>query len=146
MSAKIAQSVETEQHISHADYSRAVLNILEDFGSEKAHLKGMQKAVLNILDDLAGEVDERTHLEERFRALLETAPDAIVIVDEAGRMVFVNAQTEKLFGYARSELLGQMVELLLPERFRGGHHQHRTRFGSDPQVRSMGTGLDLYGL
>jgi two-component system, sensor histidine kinase PdtaS len=124
---------------------RAVLNILEDSGDEKLQLQQMQKAVLNILDDLAGEMNERTRLEERFRALLETAPDAIVIVNEAGRIDLVNAQTEKLFGYARSELLGQLVELLLPERFRGRHPQHRARFDSDPRVRPMGADLELHG-
>src|SRR5438046_417380 len=124
---------------------RAVLNILEDSGAEKGHLEEMQKAVLNILDDLAGEMSERTRLEERFRALLETAPDAIVIVDDRGRMVLVNAQTEKLFGYARSELLGQPVELLLPERYRDRHPGHRTTFGRDPRMRPMGAELELYG-
>jgi PAS domain S-box-containing protein len=125
---------------------RAVLNILEDSRDEKLNLEQMQKAVLNILDDLGGEMDERTRLEERFRALLETAPDAIVIVDEAGRIVLVNAQTEKLFGFARSELLGQLVEVLLPERYRARHPQHRMRFSSDPRVRPMGTELELHGL
>jgi len=125
---------------------KAVLNILEDSGTEKLRLEEIQKAVLNILDDLAGEMGERTRLEERFRALLETAPDAIVIVNQAGRIVLVNAQTEKLFGYARSELLGQMVEVLLPERFRRHHPEHRTRFGADARVRPMGAELELFGL
>ena len=91
---------------------------------------------------------EHARLEERFRALLDTAPDAIVVVDELGRMFLVNAQTEKLFGYARSELLGQMVEMLLPERFRAGNPRHWMRFGSDPRAHPMSPSaeLDLYGL
>jgi len=124
---------------------KAVLNILDDSGAEKLRLEEMQKAVLNILDDLAGEMGERTRLEERFRSLLETAPDAIVIVDQEGRMVLVNAQTEKLFGYAREELLEQKVEILLPDRFRGNHPKHRMRFGADPRIRPMGAELELHG-
>lgn len=124
---------------------KAVLNILEDAGEEKLRLQEMQKAVLNILDDLAGEMGERTRLEERFRKLLETAPDAIVIVDQNGRIVLVNAQAENLFGFARDEMLGQMIEMLLPERFRDRHPQHRARFCADPQVRPMGGDLELQG-
>lgn len=123
----------------------AVLNILEDSGEEKLHLQQMQKAVLNILEDLAAEMRERSRLEERFRALLETAPDAIVIVNDAGRIVLVNARTEALFGYSRSDLLGQLVELLMPERFRMRHFQVRAQFALDARVRPMGADLELYG-
>lgn len=79
----------------------------------------------------------------RFQALLESAPDAIVIVDGAGRIVIANGQTERLFGYERAELIGQPLEMLLPERLRARHMQHRAFYVTEPHTRPMGTGLDL---
>lgn len=84
--------------------------------------------------------------EERFRGLLEAAPDAMVIVDDTGCIRLVNAQTEALFGYRREELLGRPVELLMPHRFRGHHTVHREGYAANRQVRPMGAGLDLHGL
>ena len=84
--------------------------------------------------------------EEKFRGLLESAPDAILLVDEAGRIALVNTQTERVFGYTRDELLGQPVEVLVPERFRSNHPAHRTGYAREPRVRSMGEGRELYGL
>ena len=77
-----------------------------------------------------------------FRGLLEFAPDAIVIVGE-GRIHLVNTQAEVMFGYERGELLGQPVEILLPERFKAVHAQHQGHYSAQPRTRSMGAGLDL---
>ena len=85
-------------------------------------------------------------LEDKFKSLLEAAPDAMVIVDQAGRILLVNSQTENLFGYAREEILGHNVEELVPQRFHAIHPSHRDGFFAEPRVRPMGAGLELYGL
>jgi protein-histidine pros-kinase len=85
-------------------------------------------------------------LQASFGDLLESVPDAIVVVDANGVIVMTNAQAEMLFGYAPRQLLGLSLEQLLPERFRGGHAAQRARFLAQPRNRPMGAGLDLYGL
>ena len=81
-----------------------------------------------------------------FRELINSAPDGMVVVNHEGRIVLVNSQTEKLFGYERAELLDQPIEILVPERLRGRHRGHQVGFMSRPQLRPMGTGSELYGL
>jgi PAS domain S-box-containing protein len=80
-----------------------------------------------------------------FERLMDAAPDAMVAVDRSGVIRLVNRQTEVLFGYARHELVGRAVEILIPEPFRGVHPSHRARYAADPQTRPMGAGLELSG-
>jgi PAS domain S-box-containing protein len=90
-------------------------------------------------------VNERRKIEQKFRNMLEAAPDAIVIIDRSGDIVLVNARTETLFGYDRVDLLGQKIELLLPPRYRTKYPAYRDRFFAAPKARPMGVGLELYG-
>ncbi|MCW5772421.1 MAG: PAS domain S-box protein [Rhodospirillaceae bacterium] len=83
--------------------------------------------------------------EARMRAILEAAPDAVIIADANGRIDFANAQCEKMFGYARGSLIGQAVEVLVPEAVRGRHVGHRSAYVADPLPRPMGAGLELRG-
>lgn len=90
------------------------------------------------------DVTDRQLADQKFRGLLEAAPDAVVIVGPSGRIELVNSQVDRLFGYPRDQLIGQNVEILLPEASRALHAQHRTTFFERPRVRSMGEGLELY--
>jgi PAS domain S-box-containing protein len=84
--------------------------------------------------------------ERRFRLVVEAAPNAVVMIDRAGKIVMVNTQAERIFGYSRAELVGQPVEMLVPERFRCHHPELRETFFADPRPRLIGAGRDLYGL
>lgn len=90
------------------------------------------------------DITERKKAEQRFRLVVESAPNAMVLVNSEGTISLVNAQTEKLFGYEREELIGVKLEILLPERFRHDHPDRRNEFFKSPMVRSMGAGRDLF--
>jgi PAS domain S-box-containing protein len=102
--------------------------------------------VMSAVRDITDRTIDRRRADRKFRDLLESAPDAMVIVNQSGEIVLANSQAVRLFGWTREELLGQKIDMLVPQRFRGVHPGHRESFFANPKVRSMGVGLDLYGL
>jgi PAS domain S-box-containing protein len=152
----------------HPDDLSTVLDVFEELRStpgsrrrfemrlrrltEEDHWRRVEATATNRLDDPAiggvvvalRDVTELRLAEARFHDLIELVPDAMVLSDEAGRIVLVNAQTERLLGYDRDELVGQSIDVLVPEGLRGRHRGHRASFAADPRVREMGAGLDLF--
>jgi PAS domain S-box-containing protein len=106
------------------------------------------RILLNSVQDdaITRDLTERKETEAKYRGLLEAAPDAMVVINQSGAIVLLNTQLENLFGFTRDELLGHTIELLIPMRFRDGHPKHRGGFFADPRVRTMGVGVELFGL
>ena len=108
--------------------------------------------IRNVTGDIIGfsgisqDISKLKTAENKFRQLLESAPDAMVIVDQEGKIVLANAQTDKLFGYHREELVGRPVETIVPANLRERHVRHRQGYAADPKVRHMGVGLELFAL
>ena len=92
------------------------------------------------------EITQRRRAEERFRLAVEAAPSGMIMADSEDRIILLNAYTEKLFGYGRDELTGQKLEMLVPERFRGKHSGLRAGYITQPTIRPMGVGRDLFAL
>jgi PAS domain S-box-containing protein len=131
------ESLDFEHRLLMPDGSVKYLHVI---ARASGHSSGSLEYVGAVTD-----VSQRKKAEQKFRGLLESAPDAMIVMNRHGKIVLVNAQVETLFGYQRDDLLGQEVEILVPERFRNRHPQHRKEFLAQPRVRPMGEGLGLYG-
>lgn len=99
----------------------------------------------NLVISAIVDITERKRAEHLFRQAVQSAPNAIVMINEQGEIVLVNPQTERMFGYASADLLGEPVELLVPDRFRAAHPMQRQSYFQRPSTRPMGAGRDLYG-
>lgn len=147
----------------HVDFRQAYLNApvsrpmglgRELFGLRKDGTEFPVEIGLGVIEDEDGviilssivDISERRRLNQRFRQAVESAPNAIVMINASGTILMVNLLTERFFGYSRAELVGLPVEVLVPERFRAAHIGFRESFFVDPVTRPMGAGRDLYGL
>lgn len=106
------------------------------------------RVVISVIRDISDQKKAQEivrHSERLFHTLFEFSPDAIVVCDQEGRISEINARVGSMFGYERAELMGQPIEILVPERFRHAHPGHRKNYGTDARVRPMGAGLELHG-
>lgn len=163
----VGQAIETlvparyrSAHVGHRSGFVAAANVrpmgsgLELFGRRKdgsefpieISLSPLQVDGKTLVSSAIRDVSLRRRAEQKFRALLEAAPDAIIIAGPDGRIALVNAQAERLFGYGRDELYGEPVERLVPTRFHERHILHRTGYANDPKARGMGSSQELFGL
>jgi PAS domain S-box-containing protein len=117
----------------------------DEIGSSADAMADLMGDLLREIADLSESEARLSRSEERFRGLVEAAPDAIVIVNQEGEIVLVNEQTELMFGYHRNDLLGNRVEVLVPERVQMTHIEHRMDYRSAPRTRRMGTARGLLG-
>ncbi|HLJ30438.1 MAG TPA: PAS domain S-box protein [Candidatus Angelobacter sp.] len=135
----------SERSLNHTDQERKeaegeILRLNQEF-EQRVSQRTAQLERVN--KDLEAEMAAREHAELKFQALLESAPDAMIIVNQGGQILLANSQVEKMFGYSRQEVVGQGLEMLIPERFRGAYPEHRRNFFADALLRPLGPGVEL---
>jgi PAS domain S-box-containing protein len=106
----------------------------------------LERRVADRTRALQAEMAQHAHAEERFRLAIEASPSGMLMADQDGTIVMVNAKIEQMFGYSRAELLGQSVDILVPHEFQSNHPQHRAHYHANPETRTMGVGRDLRAL
>jgi two-component system, sensor histidine kinase PdtaS len=137
-------SLGAQDYLAKGDVNRSTLLRTLRYAVER---KRIETALKTALEDQDRDQQQIKRAEERFRIVVEAAPNAMMMIDSEGRIALINSQTEKLFGYERKMLLGQKVEMLVPERFRTTHLADRSGFFSGaPTARAMGSGRDLFGV
>lgn len=143
--AEAAGRFESEGWLVRKDGTRFWANaVITRINDNKGNLIGFAKVTRDFTERKKGE-ERLKHSEQQMRSLFEFSPDAIVTSNQEGKIREVNAQMERFFGYKREELIGQSIDVLLPERFRHSHSAHRTDYIARPRTRPMGAGLELRG-
>lgn len=154
----LRQLVEATDLAAEGNYQVSIpINRRDELGQLGRSFKALLEKVRNNLETQERVVADRTAQleqiivqlrvsEDRFRGLLESAPDATIIVDKDGEIVLINKQAENVFGYSREELIGARVEQLIPQALREAHLSHRTGYFMEPKVRSMGVGMELFAV
>lgn len=154
---KLNSIFENQGNFENYKFTHTFLEIGEKIFLLNARLiiqkQNSEKLILLALEDITEQSNfylkenlVRKKAEEKFKGFLESAPDAIVIADTNGVIQLINSQTEKLFGYSKTELIGKKIELLIPARFKSKHIAHRKTYSKNPTSRYMDVGLDLFGI
>lgn len=139
MSKSIDEILSASEQLGKGNYeAKAIVYSKDEIGQ-------LASAFNEMTGQLELKVKKLRESEEKFKGLLASAPDATVIAGADGKIIMINIQTEKMFGFTKDEIIGHPVELLIPQRFQKHHPEHRSKFFADPKVRGMGVGLELFG-